>query len=43
MVANLNADMVDGVEASDFALTSDTYTKAEVDALVAAAAAADSK
>jgi hypothetical protein len=31
MVANLNADMVDGVEGTDL------YTKAEVDALVAAA------
>ena len=37
MVANLNADMVDGVEGTDI------YTKAEVDALVAAAATADSR
>jgi hypothetical protein len=37
LVANLNADMVDGVEGTDI------YTKAEVDALVAAAAAADSR
>ena len=43
MVANFNADMVDGLEASDFASASDTYTKAEVDAMVAAVAAADAR
>ena len=37
MVLNLNADMVDGVEGTDI------YTKAEVDAAVAAAGAADSR
>jgi len=37
MVQNLNADMVDGIEGADI------YTKAEVDALVATAAAADSR
>ena len=37
MVLNLNADMVDGLEASDFASAIDTYTKAEADALVASA------
>jgi len=37
MVLNLNADMVDGVEGTNL------YTKAEVDALVAAAGAADSR
>ena len=37
MVVNLNADMVDGVEGTDI------YTKTEVDTLVAAAAAADSR
>jgi hypothetical protein len=34
---NLNADMVDGVDASAFALASNTYTKAEVDAAMATA------
>lgn len=42
-VPALNADRVDGYDADAFALTSNTYTKAEVDALVAAAAAADSR
>ena len=37
MVLNLNADMVDGVEGTDI------YTKAEVDAAIAAAGAADSR
>ena len=37
MVVNLNADRVDGLEASDFATASDTYTKAEVDAMLASA------
>jgi len=37
IVANLNSDMVDGIEGTDI------YTKAEVDALVAAAAGADSR
>jgi hypothetical protein len=37
MVVNLNADMVDGVEGTNL------YTRAEVDALVAAAGAADSR
>jgi hypothetical protein len=36
VVANLNADTVDGMEANAFALASDTYTIAEVDALLAA-------
>lgn len=43
LVANLNADMVDGKDAVDFAAVINTYTKAEVDALVAAAVAADSR
>jgi hypothetical protein len=34
MVANLNADLLDGLDASDFATASSTYTKAEVDAMV---------
>lgn len=43
VVAGLNADRVDGFDGDAFALTSDTYTKAEVEALVAAAATADSR
>jgi hypothetical protein len=43
MVVNLNADQVDGLDASAFALTSDTYSKTEVEALIAAASAADSR
>lgn len=43
MVAALNADRVDGFDADAFALATDTYTKAEVDALIAAAAGADSR
>lgn len=34
-VSNLNADMVDGMDASAFASAADTYTMAEVDALLA--------
>lgn len=35
VVTNLNADLLDGADASNFAAATDTYTKAEVDALLA--------
>lgn len=42
-VAGLNVDRVDGFDGDSFALAADTYTKAEIDALVEAASAADSR
>lgn len=35
VVTNLNADLLDGSEATDFAAAADTFTKAEMDALLA--------
>jgi hypothetical protein len=42
-VDNLNADMLDGISGEQLYLAAELYTKWEVDALVAAAAAADSR
>ena len=42
-VDNLNADMLDGIEGDQLFLRSEVYTRAEVDALIAAAVAAGSR